>query len=68
MTGETCHSQATPEGKAMQRRQNNGCGDEIHFVRRQRSDWNPYKRKDLKYERNLRDESGISALIHKSKA
>lgn len=52
----------------MQRAQNNGCGDEIHFVRRQRSGWNPYKRKDWKYERNLRDESGISALIHKSKA
>lgn len=52
----------------MQRTQNNCCADEIHFVRQQRSDWNPYKRKDLKYERNLRDESGISALIHKSKA
>lgn len=48
----------------MQRTQNNCCADEIQ----QRSDWNPYKGKDLKYERNLRDESGISALIHKSKA
>lgn len=59
---EKRHNQATPEGD------NNGCADEIHFVRQQRTDWNPYKRKDLKYESNLRDESGISALIHKSKA
>lgn len=65
---ERRHHQATPEGEVMQRTHNKGCADEMHFVQRQRSDWNPYKRKDLKYERNLRDESGISALTHKSKA